>query len=56
MPREGQKSFTVPTWVWEIAEKYFTNHKEELVKRGIKSPTRLVCVWIVERSQELSCK
>ena len=48
MPKPGQRSISVPEYVWQYAEAYFKAHEEELKKRGIRSPTRLICVWIQE--------
>lgn len=52
MPVEGQTSVTISTYVWEKAVKYFKAHKNELRKKGIKSPTKLVSVWIEEKSSQ----
>ena len=48
MPGEGQKTVTIPKFVWEKAVKYFEDHKQELREKGIKSATRLVTLWIEE--------
>jgi len=49
MPQEGQDSVTIPTYVWEKAQTYFKKHKTELRKKGIKSTTKLISVWIEEK-------
>ena len=49
MPREGQESVTISTYVWDKAKKYFAEHKAELRKKGIRSPSKLVSVWIEEK-------
>jgi len=49
MPQEGQESVTIPTYVWEKAKQYFDRHEKELRKKGIKSPSKLVMVWIEEK-------
>jgi len=48
MPQTGQKSVTIPDFVWDYAHDYFEEHKKELRKKGIKSVTKLICVWIQE--------
>jgi len=52
LPKEGQVAVTIPTYIWELVKRYFEANKEELKKRGIKSPTRLLCVWILESYAE----
>jgi hypothetical protein len=48
MPKPGQTSVSIPQYVWDYAESYFKAHKKELRARGIKSVTRLICIWIQE--------
>lgn len=48
MPKPGQRSVSIPEYVWEYAEKYYKEHEEKLRKRQIKSVTRLICIWIQE--------
>jgi len=48
MPQRGQTSVSIPTFVWDYAAAYFEEHKKELRKKGIKSVTKLICVWIQE--------
>jgi hypothetical protein len=48
MPQTGQTSVTIPDYVWDYARNYFEKHKKELRKKGIKSITKLICVWIQE--------
>jgi len=48
MPKNGQRSVSIPEYVWQYAEKYFKEHETELRSRGIKSVTRLICVWVQE--------
>jgi len=50
MPAEGQKSVTIPTYVWEKAVAHFNKNKKELRKKGIKSPTKLITVWVEENT------
>lgn len=50
MPKPGQRSISVPEYIWEYAERYFKEHEEELKRKGIKSPTRLICIWIAEKA------
>ena len=49
MPQEGQESVTIARYVWEKAVKHFNEHEEELRKKGIKSPSKLISVWIEEK-------
>jgi len=48
MPGVGQKSVTIPDYVYRYAQQYFESHKEELRKKGIKSVTKLISIWIQE--------
>lgn len=50
LPKPGQRSVSIPEYIWQYAEAYFKRHKEELRQRGIKSVTRLICVWIQEKA------
>lgn len=52
MPREGQATITVAEYIWEKAERYFNEHKKALRKKGIKSTSKLVAVWIEEKCAE----
>ena len=52
MPAEGQTTVTISTYVWEKAVSYFKEHEKELRSKGIKSPTKLISVWIEKRVQE----
>lgn len=49
MPQEGQTSVTIPTYVWDKLTQYFNEREEKLRKKGIKSPTKLIQVWIEEK-------
>jgi len=49
MPQEGQESVTIPSYIWEKAQAYFNKHKKELRKKGIKSTTKMISVWIEEK-------
>jgi len=49
MPQEGQTSVTIATYVWEKLLQYYSEHKQELRKKGIKSPSKLVQVWVEEK-------
>jgi hypothetical protein len=49
MPREGQTTITVATYVWEKAIEYFNKHKKQLKKKGIHSVSKLVAYWIAEK-------
>lgn len=49
MPQEGQRSVTIPEYVWEKADNYFNEHEKELRKKGIKSTSKLISVWIEEK-------
>ena len=48
MGQQGQASVTISTYVWEKAKKYFKKHEKELRKKGIKSTSKLISVWIEE--------
>ena len=50
MPKKGQYSVSIPEYVWQYAENYFKEHETELRARGVKSVTRLICVWIQEEA------
>jgi len=43
LPAEGQKSVTIPEWVWKEAEDYYEANKDELKYNKISSTTG----WIV---------
>jgi hypothetical protein len=49
LPKEGQASVTIPIYKWERVQKHFKEHKAELRKRGIKSPSALLIYWVEER-------
>jgi len=49
MPQEGQESVTIPSYIWEKAKTYFKKHKGELRKKGIKSTTKMISIWIEEK-------
>ena len=48
MPGEGQKTVTIPKFIWEKAVRYFKDHEQELRAKGIKSVSRLIALWIEE--------
>ena len=52
MPREGQTSVTLPTYVVEKAVTYYKRHEKQLKKKGIHSASKLVQVWVEERCAE----
>lgn len=52
MPQKGQRSVTLPEWVYEIAETYFKENEEELRLMDITSVTSLVRYWILQKSRE----
>lgn len=52
MPQEGQTTVTIAVYFWEKAKRYFKEHEKELRKKGIKSLTRLITVWIEEKCAE----
>ena len=35
-------------WVWELVKEEFESKKEYYARLGVKSPTRLVHIWIVD--------
>lgn len=48
IPKPGQTSVSIPQYIWDYAETYFNEHEEELKEKGIRSVTRLICIWIQE--------
>ena len=48
MPKEGQKSVSLPQYIWDYAETYFFKHECELSRKQIKSVTKLITIWIQE--------
>jgi len=52
MPQPGQRSISIPEYTWERAKRYFEEHKAELRKRGIKSVSKLISVWVDEAALE----
>jgi len=49
MPQEGQKSVTLSTYIWEKAKKKFEDNEAKYRRRGIKSITKLISVWVEEK-------
>ena len=49
MPQEGQVTVTIPTYIWERADTYFKKNRKRLRKKGIKSTSKLISVWIEEK-------
>jgi hypothetical protein len=49
MPGEGQVSVTIPTYVWEKIVRFFEENREDLRRKGIKSPTKLLILWLEEK-------
>lgn len=47
MPKKKQESITVPEWIWKKLSHHYYSHEDEYKRLGIKSPTRLLCIWIV---------
>ena len=52
MPRKGQASVTIPKWVWNLANEYYEENKDELARQGVKSTTALIKLWIIEKSRK----
>ena len=48
MPQKGQVSVTIPTRIYEQAEKYFKEHEEELMREDICSVTGLIRRWVLK--------
>jgi len=48
MPQRGQKSVSIPQYVWDYATRYYEANKEALRSRGIKSISKLITVWVEE--------
>ncbi len=53
MPRKPQKKVSIPEWVWDIAEKYYEENKEELRYQDITSTTKLIRTWILQATEDL---
>ena len=49
MPKEGQKSVTIPEWVWKEAEDFYEANKDELKYRNITSTTGWIVSLILKR-------
>lgn len=48
MPQRGQKSVSIPQYVWDYARRYYEANKEGLRTKGIKSISKLITVWTEE--------
>jgi len=48
LAEKKRTSVSIPYAVWEKLAKYFDEHQDELVEKGIKSPSRLASTWIEE--------
>jgi hypothetical protein len=44
--QKKRTSVSIPYRVWEKLVKYFEEHENDLVERGINSPSRLASLWI----------
>jgi len=48
MPRRNQNTVTLPSWVWELVKQEFESKKEYYARLGVKSPTKLVQIWLLQ--------
>jgi hypothetical protein len=48
----SQDKVSIPREEWQLVNKYFEEHKRELLLKGIKSPTALLRRWILEKYEE----
>ena len=48
MPRRNQKTVTLSAWVWDLVKNEFENKKEYYIRLGVKSPTRLIQIWLIQ--------
>ena len=48
----SQSKVSIPPEEWELVQKYYDKHKDDLMLKGIKSPTALLRRWILEKYQE----
>lgn len=48
----SQDKVSIPSEEWQLVQKYFETHKDELKLKGIKSPTALLRRWILEKYSE----
>jgi hypothetical protein len=48
MARRNQKNVTLPAWVWELVTAEFESKKEYYARLGVKSPTKLVQIWLLQ--------
>ena len=56
MPRKGQKSVTLPKWVFEKAKEYFEENKEDLAYKRVRSTSGLLTYWIIQKLEEINEK
>ena len=56
MPRKGQKSVSLPEWVFEKAKEYFEEHKEDLTYKRVRSTSGLLTYWIIQKLEEINEK
>ena len=49
MPAEGQTAVTIPQYIWNQVVEYYEKNKQTLRSAGIKSPTKLIQIWITEK-------
>ena len=49
VPREGQTSVTMHTYIVEKVTEEWNSHSARYKKKGIHSPTKLIEVWIEEK-------
>jgi len=49
LPQEGQTVITIPKYIWQKVVEYYEKNEAQLRSMGIKSPTKLVQVWLIEK-------
>jgi hypothetical protein len=52
MPQKDQRSVTIPKRIYDLAEKYFNEHEEELLLEDITTVTAMIRRWIVQSVAE----
>jgi hypothetical protein len=48
----SQEKISVPKVEWQLIVKYFEEHPEEMMTKGIRSPTMLLRQWMLEKYRE----
>ena len=48
MPRDTQKTVTIPKWVWELVVEHYEDNKDDLKLKRITSPTGLLIQAVLD--------